>query len=245
MYAHEVGTATHQLTLIQCGDAWVFCHHKNSPITIDSMAKQFGKVPIQMRQWVRHVVDVPAKAGWAFEYDGIITFVNPQDNMLPVILHETSHSLDLSGAYKQKPMSSSDVFWNAYNADSNTPDPYSQSNIIEDVAQNSVVAIFDSNVPGGFHGVEPKSAGIKHQYQTLQAAAKAVGHGNSLFKPGQNAQCTHKMPNSETVSVNGKSKRNAGVHTRRVAPGKSLAVGIKPIDTSSRKNKRSNCNLRW
>jgi hypothetical protein len=35
------------------------------------MAQQFGKVPIQMRQWIRHVIDVPADSGWAFEWDGM------------------------------------------------------------------------------------------------------------------------------------------------------------------------------
>jgi len=34
------------------------------------MGLQFGKLPIQMREWVRHVIDVPGASGWAFEWDG-------------------------------------------------------------------------------------------------------------------------------------------------------------------------------
>ena len=46
------------------------------------MTKQFGKVPIQMRQWVRHVIDVPADSGWAFEFDGMWVFA-PNNGISP------------------------------------------------------------------------------------------------------------------------------------------------------------------
>jgi hypothetical protein len=62
------------------------------------MAQQFGRLPIQMREWIRHVVDVPGENGWAFETDGVITFIRPVDHMLTAIIHETGHSLDGNGA---------------------------------------------------------------------------------------------------------------------------------------------------
>ncbi|KAF1970266.1 hypothetical protein BU23DRAFT_367058, partial [Bimuria novae-zelandiae CBS 107.79] len=150
-----------------CGDPWVFCHHKQSPITIDSMARQFGKLPIQMRQWIRHVIDVPAPAGWAFEFDGTITFLDPKDDMTPVIIHETGHSLDLSGAYVDKPLSFSDKYFSELAQDSHVPDSYSSTNAIENVAQNTVVAVFNENYPGGFGAVEPEYLSVSHQYFTL------------------------------------------------------------------------------
>lgn len=211
------------------------------------MARQFGKVPIQMRQWVRHVIDVPDDAGWAFEYDGTVTFLKPGDDSLSVILHETGHSLDLSGAYNEKPMSSSDKWWDNYGKDSKVPDDYAQTNAIEDVAQNTVVAVFNENVEGGFGTVEPGWEAIKNQYQTLIAAAADVGKGNSLFKPGQDAKCTHRLPPSAPVSVDGSSSKRRDVKSRRgAAPKVGLSDNVVHLDTRREgKAKRSDCSLRW
>ncbi|KAJ3496403.1 hypothetical protein NLG97_g2688 [Lecanicillium saksenae] len=187
-----------------CGDPWVFCHHRHSNASIDTMARQFGKLPIQMRQWVRHVIDVPDSGRHAYEWDGT-----------------TAHSLDLSGAYPDKSLSNSDRWWNEYNQDSHVPDPYSASNAIEDVAQNTVVAIHDSNL------------------HLVEAEAREAGEGNSILIPGHNKQCTHRMPASKPVPINGNSKR------RGPAPDVSLKSGVKVIDTSNRQHKHSNCTFTW
>lgn len=223
---------------IQCGDPWVFCHHRNSNASIDTMARQFGKMPIQMRQWVRHVVDLPDTARHAYEVNGIVTFFNPGENMMTVIVHETGHSLDLSGAYPDKSLSNSDRWWTEYDQDSHVPDPYSQSNAIEDVAQNTVVAVYDSNVPGGFPGVEPNWGGIQHQLHLVEAEGREAGEGNSVLIPGHNAKCTHRMPSSNPVPIDGKARRNP-------PPDVSFKSGVKIIDTSNRKQMHSNCSLTW
>ncbi|KAH8891452.1 putative conidiation-specific protein, partial [Thozetella sp. PMI_491] len=176
-----------------CGDPWVFCHHKDSNITLDSMASQFSRLPVQMREWVRHVVDVPSDNGWAFEWDGTITFIRPVDDMVTTIVHETGHSLDLSGAYADKSLSDSDNWWNNYDQDTHVPDPYAQSNMIEDVAQNTVVALYNENVPGGFGGIEPGWQSIFHQYATLITEAREAGDGNSILVPGQAQTCSHRL----------------------------------------------------
>lgn len=164
---------------------------------------------------------------------------------MPVVVHETGHSLDLSGAYTDKPMSSSDRWWDNYNQDSNVPDTYSQSNAIEDVAQNTVVAVFNENVPGGFASIEPDYEKISHQYYTLISEAIDVGQGNNLFKPGQSAQCTHRMPPSKPVPVGGSKARS--VHQRRgAAPVVGLSNNVTEIVTGREgAKKRSDCALRW
>ena len=207
------------------------------------MAKQFGQVPIQMRQWVRHVIDVPAESGWAFEFDGSVTFLNPQDDMLPVIIHETGHSLDLSGAYVDKPMSSSDKWFSELAQDSKVPDSYASTNSIEDVAQNTVVAVFNENYPGGFAAVQPDYLSISHQYYTLISQAIDVGQGNNLFKPGQSAQCTHRMPPSDPVPVSGakRSMRRRG----GAAPVVGLSKNVTEIVTKRGLKSRTDCALTW
>jgi hypothetical protein len=164
--------------------------------------------------------------------------------MLSVILHETAHSLDLSGAYKDQPLSSSDTWWNNYNQDSHVPDNYAQSNAIEDVAQNTVVAIFNENVPGGFGTIEPNWNNLFHQYSTIIGESNDAGKGNGLLTPGHNEGCTHRMPSSAPVAVDGKKRRDA--KARRSAPKVELSRHIVPIHTGRRGlDKHSNCTLTW
>lgn len=175
---------------------------------------------------------------------GTVTFLGPVPNMLSVILHETGHSLDLSGAYADNPLSASDNWWNNYNQDSNVPDNYAQSNAVEDVAQNTVIGVFNENVPGGFGSVEPNWNNLFHQYATVIGEANAAGKGNGLLVPGENEQCTHRMPPSAPVSVDGKKRR--GVQARRGAPKVGLSEHIIPIFTGrSGQDKHSNCSLSW
>lgn len=206
------------------------------------MARQFGKMPIQMRQWIRHVVDVPADGGWAFETDGTITFIRPIEGMMTTMVHETGHSLDLSGAYNMPSISDNDNWWDNYNQDPNVPDPYAQSNMIEDVAQTTVVAVFNENVPGKFESVQPNWRNIFHQYATIITQARNAGHGNSIIVPGENQQCTHRMPASKPVPKSGSAKARAALG---VMPDVSLKSGVKVIDTSHRDKSTTKCNLHW
>ena len=44
----------------QCpNDLWILCRHKDSPDPILNMIDLFGRVPIQSRQWVRHIINLP------------------------------------------------------------------------------------------------------------------------------------------------------------------------------------------
>jgi hypothetical protein len=36
-----------------CNQAWVMCRHHQSPLTIETMAENFGRVPVRMRNFVR------------------------------------------------------------------------------------------------------------------------------------------------------------------------------------------------
>ena len=41
--------------------------------------------------------------------------------------------------------------------------------VVKNVAQETVISLFDKVVPGGLGTIEPNSNGIFHQYATLQA----------------------------------------------------------------------------
>lgn len=71
-----------------------------------NLIDRFGKLPVLTRQWVRHIIALPDPAGGhAYNWNGNIAMFNIIDNM-DVFVHESGHSLDLLGAYADKPLSS-------------------------------------------------------------------------------------------------------------------------------------------
>ncbi|KAL8858946.1 MAG: hypothetical protein Q9178_004625 [Gyalolechia marmorata] len=184
-----------------CSEPWVMCYHKNSPKPLNNLVNTFGRLPVHTRDYVRHVISAPSPDNWAYIFDAsIVFFGNTLDN-LAVHLHETGHALDLGNAYPAKPLSSSDRWRNAYQQDSAVPDPYSQTNQVENVAQNTVVASFHKNVNGGFPGVNPNSRRIVNQYSTVVQQQK---EGGDLLIPG--GKCRKRLPNNELVPVGGNSR---------------------------------------
>ena len=187
------------------------------------MIDLFGKVPVHMRQWVRHMIALPdPNGGHAYNSNGNIAMFNIIDGDVTVFIHETGHSLDLLGAYTDKPLSSSNYWLTQYADDSNVPDPYAQSNQVENVAQNTVVATFNENVPGGFDTVEKNGGAIFHQYATLQTEADAADPGN-ILKPG--GKCTRRLENSTPVQQGGPTEVGVGAAVSAVA---GLVSGVPP-----------------
>lgn len=85
-------------------------------------------------------------------------YMKPSDKMQTTMVHETAHAVDLNGGYSGVVLSGSDIWNSNYALDSHVPDTYSQTDTVEDVAQNTVVAVLDVNVPGpngGFATIEP------------------------------------------------------------------------------------------
>ena len=149
---------------------------------------------------------------------------------LTVFIHETGHSLDLLGAYPEQPLSSSKLWLKQYARDSHVPDPYSQANQFEDVAQNTVVATYDLNVHGGFGTVESKWREVYHQFHTVETEHKKAD--DMLVSGGW---CTRRLQNSEPVKVKGNSTVMA--RGTRVPPHVELSDDvdvIEPLDFDTR-----------
>ena len=204
------------------------CYHKNSPGSLDTLIDRFGRLPVHTRQWVRHVITVPSQDNYAYNAGGNIAFFGTTMGNLNVHVHESAHSLDLLGAYKDKPLSSSQKWTNAYNQDSAVPDPYSQTNQVENVAQNTVVDTFDRNVPGGFKKIQPQSQKIQHQQGTINGEQKEAG--NLLVKGGK---CTRRLKISGAVRVGGgggaTSANLASTEKEEVPDAEALPAGVEQI----------------
>ncbi|KAL8703216.1 MAG: hypothetical protein Q9201_003602 [Fulgogasparrea decipioides] len=229
--------STYEVSYEDCNTAWVMCYHKDAGQSFDDFVELFGRVPVAARQYVRHVIALPDSGPHAYNAGGNIAMFAPQPGGLgfEVFMHETGHSLDLLGAYTGGQLSTSQNWLDNYNQDPNVPDPYSQTNQIENVAQNTVVAAYNVQVPGGFGSLEPKWQNIFHQYATVQTWQRESGN---LLVPG--GQCSHRLTNSETVPIDGSSSRRMARREERAArkalaarksekPGVSLGEGIEVI----------------
>ncbi|KAL9043820.1 MAG: hypothetical protein Q9214_003004 [Letrouitia sp. 1 TL-2023] len=181
--------------------------------------------------YVRHVVSLPAAGGSAYNDGGNIAFFGTTLSNINVHVHEAAHSLDLLGAYKDKPLSSSTNWINNYNQDSAVPDPYAQTNQIENVAQNTVVDTYQRNVPGGFSGLNPNANRIFHQYATVDTEQREAGN---LLIPG--GTCTVRLANSSPVPVSGAASRVAAAQ----APNVALPTGLQTV-TAKDFNTKDSC----
>ncbi|KAL8650991.1 MAG: hypothetical protein Q9226_004916 [Calogaya cf. arnoldii] len=232
---------TYNVKYDDCDTAWVLCRHTSSPDPLINMIDLFGRLPVRTRQYVRHMIALPRpEGGYAYNWNGNIAMFNRINGDLTVFLHESAHSLDLLGAYPDKPLSSSDNWLNNYNQDSHVPDPYAQTNQVENVAQNTVVDAYNLNVPGDFAGVEPEWQKIFHQYATIQTAQRDAGN---LLVPG--GTCTSRLTNGAPVPQGSGAKRWLG---RRVAmapkPDVALPDGLEVIP-NKQFSTEGKCQLHW
>ena len=138
------------------------------------------------------------------------------------------------------PLSSSTNWLDNYNQDSNVPDPYAQTNQVENVAQNTVVDSFNLNVPGLFASVEPGWQKIFHQFATLQTSQREAG---DLLVPGRT--CTERLTSSAPVPQAEGSMRWVGKQVVLASkPDIALAAGIKVIPDREFSTE-AKCQLHW
>ena len=134
-----------------CEYKWKMCRHKDSKESQDGLAELFGRVPVRARQWIKWIASLPAEHGYpycsAIADAGGILLSNCNGTELELAIHETSHLLDNADAYKIKGISRSDEWKNMYKLDQGVPDRYSQTDMIENFAQVSVIAVLNINHP--------------------------------------------------------------------------------------------------
>ncbi|KAK8131100.1 hypothetical protein PG984_007538 [Apiospora sp. TS-2023a] len=244
--SHNVSAADfiiYQIQYTDCSDPWIMCYHKDSETSIESIAKQFGRIPIQMREWVKHVVTIPDKMGWAYEDKGNTIYMRPSEAMQTTMIHETAHAVDLNGGYGGSVLSGSSLWADNYAQDSHVPDDYSATDTVEDIAQSTVVAVLNVNVPGpdgGFATIEPNWRDVFHQYATIITQARNYSRGNSMLVPGQNVACAHRIPNSEPVAINTLTRV-----FKASRPDVSLSKHVKAISVLNEHFGPTNCTIHW
>ncbi|KAL6790959.1 hypothetical protein J3E68DRAFT_411704 [Trichoderma sp. SZMC 28012] len=201
-----------------CAQSWTFCRHKNSPLSEIQILDIFGRLPVRMRQFVRHLVFVPGNKSAGSNGDNVL-MVGDVD--VTVFAHEIGHSLD-SHAFDPSygvPFSTGNVWVSNYNLDSAVPDPYAQSSQQENFAQETVVSLYDKVVPGGIGTIQPNWQAIFHQYATLE------GYIGNVIIPG--GTCTHRLTDSAPVTMSGSKKSRRALGPK---PKVALSPEVKEIE---------------
>ncbi|KAL8686994.1 MAG: hypothetical protein Q9218_006712 [Villophora microphyllina] len=224
--------STYYIYYDDCKDPWMLCYHKDSSARIDTLIDMFGRLPVHTRQWVRHVVSLPSKSSSAYSDSGDMVLFGNAINNINVYIHESGHCLTGQGAFKDWPHGSkigfpgSKLWIDNYNLDSAVPDPYAQSNQVENVAQNIVVGSYQRNVPGGFHGVNPQWSSIFHQFATIDTQQRENGN---LLIPG--GRCLRRTHNSVPVLINTVNPNAPGASL--MAPDVSLSSDMPKEESAS------------
>ncbi|KAK8069973.1 hypothetical protein PG994_006589 [Apiospora phragmitis] len=227
---HNVSAADfiiYQVQYSDCSDPWILCYHKDSETSIQNIAKQFGRIPIQMREWVKHVVTIPDTMGWAYMDKGNTVYMRPSDAMQTTMVHETAHAVDLNGGYGGAALSGSALWAANYAQDTHVPDDYSRTDTVEDIAQtpSSPSSTRTSRGP---------------TYATIITQARNFGRGNSMLVPGENVACAHRMPNSQPVAINTLARVFGGSR-----PDVSLSRHVKVVRVLSEHLGPTNCTIHW
>ncbi|KAF5375904.1 hypothetical protein D9615_008167 [Tricholomella constricta] len=138
------------------------------------MVDAFGRLPVRYRQWK------------SFFF---------KDSYIPTIwVHESTHLVDaLAIPVNGARFSQSQTWIDAINLDPKVPDPYSNTNVVEDFAQVANMAMFDRVSPNGISSVEPNWVEVFHQL----ASAELILSDNVL--PG--GFCTRRWADSTIVAM--------------------------------------------
>ncbi|KAL8904785.1 MAG: hypothetical protein Q9207_003049 [Kuettlingeria erythrocarpa] len=205
-----------------CSAPWLFCYHRASNGPLDDFIDRFGRLPVHTRQFCRHIVSLPAAGGYAYNDGGNLVYFGVTLSDINVHIHEAAHSLDLIGIFfPDKPLSSSAKWANEYALDSAVPDPYAQTNQIENVAQNTVITTYERNVPGGFFGLNADANRIFHQFATVDTEQRQADPANLLVKGGT---CTGRLANSSPVPVSGTAATLQAAAKAPAVPAPNVAL---------------------
>ncbi|KAJ7682273.1 hypothetical protein DFH06DRAFT_1075906 [Mycena polygramma] len=120
-----------------CGGAWTLCRCASANITLDAAVDFLAHVPIGLRRFVGTVMVMPDTSAHAYTFptSGEIHFFGVCSQR--TWIHESTHAAD--GALG---ISNGAPWIQAVGNDTCVPDTYAQTNLVEDLAQMSVVEVY-------------------------------------------------------------------------------------------------------
>ncbi|OTA62601.1 hypothetical protein K449DRAFT_464727 [Hypoxylon sp. EC38] len=219
-----------------CHIPWVMCRLKTSKIDACTIAEFFGKMPLGMREFVRHIIVLKPKDlhGAAALSRGDNIEVSEDSWRLYILAHEMSHSLDshisIPGVTQtgQGGLSASQTWKLQFSQDSATVTEYARTLWSEDLAEGSfstcgytvklssyTVKIYDPLAETGIlalydtvvpGGVATLSNSSHSVYHQYTTYQKYYG---DIITPGRKSGCTSRLPDSQMVTWDDSGSRIA------------------------------------
>ncbi|KAI1104033.1 hypothetical protein F4804DRAFT_352504 [Jackrogersella minutella] len=187
-----------------CGQPWVMCRLRDAKVNATTMADVFGRMPLGMRQYVRHVIVIKQKdTGSAAAWNFGDTITLSEDCYLHYIFaHEISHSLDshVEAPHVTKPGQgglSISLYWaQQFILDDATISEYARTQWSENLAETGIIALYNMVVPGGVFNLKTDPRHVFHQFATYQT------YYGDLITPGSKMKCNMRLPDSKVVVWN-------------------------------------------
>jgi len=124
------------VTYPDCSEPWTFCRCDDAQNNFTTMVQQFGRVPVNLRDYVRYVISFNGGESAFSESNDMVLFGDESTEQgLTVLLHEAGHDIDQGET-------SGDDWTNAVNADSCATDAYGDTSLQEEFAQINVVSLY-------------------------------------------------------------------------------------------------------
>ncbi|KAH7310775.1 hypothetical protein B0I35DRAFT_489586 [Stachybotrys elegans] len=181
-----------------CDAPWIMCRHRGSNVSKQQMIETFGRLPLGVREHVRHIGVWPDLGGLAGFMNGQNIGFSQGSFNLGVMIHESMHAVDYS-AFRHigVPLSLTQSWKNAYNQDSAVPAENSYNNFVEHFADIAIHSVWDRNVPGGTPAVAPHWRAVGN---TMDYLLWAFGDDN--LKTGGKSRCGYRWDNDPAVGKN-------------------------------------------
>ncbi|KAI1392505.1 uncharacterized protein F4822DRAFT_131340 [Hypoxylon trugodes] len=184
-----------------CDHPWTMCRVKSAKTNATTMASMFGKMPLGMREYIRHVMVVEPESipGAAAVSSGDTILFSDTSYRLYIFAHEMSHSLDshvpVPGVTLEGHggLSISQRWADQFRMDTATVSDYARSAWQENLAENGPIALYNIVVPGGIFSLESNATQVFHQFATYTT------YYRDIITPGGKKNCTGRLPDSPLV----------------------------------------------
>ncbi|KAI0883894.1 uncharacterized protein GGS22DRAFT_195054 [Annulohypoxylon maeteangense] len=185
-----------------CHAPWIMCRLKDTHVNATTMAEMFGRMPLGMREYIKHVIlwkpkDLPGAAAWDA---GDVIAISEDSFKLYVFAHELSHSLD---AHVQIPgitppgqgrLSQTRRWAEQFALDNATVSDYARTQWPENLAEVGIIALYNTVVPNGVANLRDNDPSeFYHQYATYET------YYRDMITPKPNQSCTQRVPDSKMV----------------------------------------------
>ncbi|KAK3994462.1 hypothetical protein QBC44DRAFT_236125 [Cladorrhinum sp. PSN332] len=235
-YCNPYDVEVYDVKYSECNVTTVFCRCNNSPLSIDQVATNFGRVPVKARQWIRYVSSYPAPQCSAWNSGNNMVYLGNCVNRQSVTFHEVAHTLDSWAVGLTGTSYSNTAPWkNIVAMGTCVPDSYAKSSWAESWAQVAVMTAYHYNV----QSIWNLQVGCMADQQT-----KSIDQLNNLYRRVAGQTCDRSWAKDPKVCM-GPAARDSGncagvssLSAQRIAEEGAAGITIEPVPVLTGEKKK-------